>query len=428
MIDLANLVDTLASAGELLVTETAAQVVLVDVRAQDAARILALVLELGWDVRAENGAAEEVAADFDAAFAPFRFTIQKPMVHGRQRLLTLVGFDQWLGGTPSGLVQVARSAAPFETGAFRVGNWSDVAEFEPAQKAKSPRSLVREVSQTRSVPDDIRPWLVSDSISPEWDDVVFCRWRLSSVLPLLRSVAAEVDAGKSVCFAGSARLWMDEPNSVADPSEGRFGILQRLVAWVYESPSETETRFRLLNLEFGRLGRSGRVDVDGVLEYAPVALEGARMAFQYSLAKVSADSVKALADLRKSLSEETARLSDAVRQIVNAVSGAIFIGIGLVAARFVTDTPSVALILMGLVLAGYVGIVIYSGYKYLKIQREMRVVWRERLYGYISQSDYKAMILDNAAKAEDQFFFTSWLGGALTLGIVIMLIVTVALR
>jgi uncharacterized integral membrane protein len=217
---------------------------------------------------------------------------------------------------------------------------------------------------------------------------------------------------------------MAEPDGQGEAlSAARFLALQKAVSWVYESKSEAETRFRLMNYEFGRLGRSGRAILDNVADYAPIALESAKLAFQYSLAKVSSESAKALADLRKSLSEETGRLSEMVRQIINAVSGAVFIGIGLVAARISTDTPPIALLIMGLVVSGYVALIIYSGIKQIQFQREMRTVWRERLYGYISNEDYKKMVLTPAGKAEDQFYTSAIIGGIIAFLIVVALVV-----
>lgn len=426
MIALAEQLDALAANERLFVTEADEEVVLARVQAEIAQDLLGQFRNLGWRVRIENNANEEVLGELDAAFGPFRMTATKPSMPGRLRFLTRVGFRRWLSNTPNGMVQVASAGAPFETAAFRVGGWGDEEMFEPAQRAKSPRELVRETQQERVVPTDVRPWLISERVKPDWDDPVFMEWRSLSGLQLLRSIAAEVRAGQQFCFSGNAQLCVSEPRISFELAENTFFNLQKIVSWVYENPSETETRFRLVNYEFGRLGRSGSVDVSGVLEYVPIAYESARLAFQYSLAKVSSESAKALADLRKSLSEETSRLSDMVRQIIAAVSGALFVGIGLVAARFSTNTDPYALLAMGFVLAGYVGLVIFSGHKNLNLQRSMRTVWRNRLYGYISNDDYKAMILDAAGKSEAQFYIAARIGGAITALIVLSLLIAVA--
>lgn len=425
VIELADRINALAAGDALFITETGETVVLVGVAADVAAEILASVLALGWNVRVENGAAEEVDGEIDQAFGPYRFVISKPVIADRVRLLTLAGFKEWLSQTPVGLVQVATARSPFETEAFRLGSWDDSERFEAGARTKSPRTLVREINRERVVVEDIRPWICRDAPVPDRDDSVFHCWHSIAVLHNVRAIASEVHAGRELCFSGSAQLWVSEPDEEARAllPDARFISLQRAVSWVYENKSEAETRFRLINYEFGRLGRSGRATINNVAEYAPIALESAKLAFQYSLAKVSSESAKALADLRKSLSEETGRLSEMVRQIVNAVSGAVFIGIGLVAARVTTDTPPLALLVMGLVVSGYVSLVIYSGIKQIKFQREMRTVWRDRLYGYISNEDYKKMVLIPAGKAEEQFHQSAIAGGVIAALIMVSLLV-----
>lgn len=427
MINLAEALDELAGAERVFLTESPAEIVVAQADAGIADDILGRVRALGWQVRVENAATEEVLAALDPAFEPFRITITKPVVEGRTRLLTLSGFSDWLSGNPSGIVQVARCSAPFITGLFRVDDWLGHADFEPAQRSKSPRLLVRETQQQRVVPDDVRAWLSEEASAPDWDEPTFRIWARKATLACLMSVATEVNAGADLTFRGTAQLTIQQPDPAYVPTERQFWHLQRTVSWVYENPSETETRFRLINYELGRLGRSANVAIQDVLEYVGIALESAKLAFQYSLAKISSDTAKSLSDLRKSLSEETARLSEIVRQVTTAVSGTIFIGIGLVAARFSTDTPPIALFVMGLVLCGYVGLIIYSGYKQITYQREMRIVWRERLYGYISNDDYKRMILDPAGKSESQFHSAALIGGAVTLIIFLAIILSVSL-
>lgn len=424
MIDLAELLDAHSAAQEIFLTETPAEIILAQVSADVAREVLGRVRALGWAVRVENAAAEMID-ELNPAFAPFRFTITKPDFPGRTRILTLTGFSQWLRIEPLGLVQVARSQAPFETGSFRIGDWADVETFEPAQRAKSPRSLVREMQQQRVVPDDIRPWIISETLQPEWNDPTFQAWVEISTVQCLRSLATEVNAGSGFTFRGNAQLTVQEPEDDFRPPLNFFGNLQRAVRWVYENPSETETRFRLMNFEFGRLGRSPSVCINDVLDYSAVALESARLAFQYSLSKVSSESARALSDLRKSLSEETSRLSEMIRQVITAVSSAVFIGIGLIAARFSTNTPKLALVVMGFVLCGYVTLVIWSGHKHIKMQQEMRMTWRERLYGYISNNDYKKMILDPAGKAENHFHCSAYIGGGVTAAIAIAILIAV---
>ncbi|WP_426035881.1 hypothetical protein [Brevundimonas sp. DC300-4] len=426
MIELANRLDALVLQDDLFVVETPETVALSGASAEIAQEIAAHLLRLGWQCQVEDNANEIVMGALDAAFEPYRLHAAKPVTPGRIRFLTIAGFKDWLSREPAGLTQVVANLSPFSTGAFRLGDWADMGEHQIAPPTKSPRSLVRETSEQRVTPVDIRPWILTVGETPDWDDPTFRVWRRQASRECLRALASEVDSGLEFRFMGSACLRVtDTAPDEGDISPASFTALQLLTRWVYESESDAETRFRLVNHEFARLGRTGRSTFKEVLDYAEIALEGARLAFQYNLAQVSADSAKALSDLRKSLSDETGRLAEMVRQLIGAVAGAIFAGIGLIAARITTETPAPALLTMGVVLGGYITFIILNGYRQIALQRELRLEWQKRLYSYISNEDYRRMVLNPAGKAEGHFTAAAWGGGVITALVLVALCLAV---
>ena len=141
------------------------------------------------------------------------------------------------------------------------------------------------------------------------------------------------------------------------------------------------------------------------------AWESAQIAYQMALADTSRDTLKVLGDLRKAISDETAKLSDQARQLATSVAGALATGLGLVAARIaVKASPGVVAAIM-VVVAIYVAAVIISGWQFIVLQRNLRQAWQPRLYRFLPDGEYKRMVTDPAQRAERAFSYTAWLGG-----------------
>jgi hypothetical protein len=161
---------------------------------------------------------------------------------------------------------------------------------------------------------------------------------------------------------------------------------------------------------------TARTDVGTVLSACAVqALEGARLAFQMGLEDLSRDTLKSLADLRKGLGDDAAKLADSTRQLAGSVAGSLVLGLGLVAAKLGTTAPKALIIVLALVLAGYVAAVIVSNLQFVLLQRSIRKEWRGRLYRFLTSEDYQRMVLKPAYQAEQSTFIAMGIGGVLAL-------------
>ncbi len=125
-----------------------------------------------------------------------------------------------------------------------------------------------------------------------------------------------------------------------------------------------------------------------------------------------------MSDLRKAVSDEATKLSDTTRQLATAVAGALFGGIALIVARLTVPTPgaplSVAIALIGIVLALYVAAMIVTGWTFMKLQGDLRSEWRSRLYRFVPESDYQALVETPAKSAEDGFKTAAWISIVMT--------------
>lgn len=386
--------------------------------------IFATCLRLGWACSAfdqEHTPTEpdNIVEDFE----PFRVTIQKPH-HPDTTLdiLTSAGLLQWLDkGHDAKHWRIAGLSKPLCTQLRIYTNWttqevtSTATSLTVSPVTKSPRALVRESGSLQIVPGDIRSWLLLDYSQFDLDEPSHKIWGAKAFDALVHSLANEIDAeSNSLVFKGPPKLILQPPNTTENTIQA-FGIdaflnLQAAANWVYENSREAEIKHSLLATEIARSGRD-----NGSADYylkanLSVALESAKIAYQMSLSDLGKDTLKSLGDLRKAITEETAKATDATRQTITAVSGALAVGVGLVAARLSTNINPWLISMVMLIATGYIGMIVYSGWSFISLQRELRRDWQPKLYRFLPQDEYKKMVAIPTQKSERVFKCSAVIG------------------
>lgn len=428
LLALANLLDELASNGEAFLTEGEYKLSVSDLGAKVTKEIYVLCKNLGWDCSIfdmeSNAVLEE---DINTDFEPFRLSITKP---GRcsetLEILTLKGFLEWLeSGHSKTRWRVAPLAKAFSTQGRLIMAWNDDLPFNTSEPLKSPRSLVKETGNIRSVESDIRPWLMLDGQQLDFSEKIHVCWAAKAAAILAACLSNEIDSeNQSLVFKGPPKLILSICSFEKIQSEITFDFFQKIhsaAIWVYEESRQAEIRHNLLSSEFSRSGRENTSTIDYFKENIESALEGAKIAYQMSLSDLGKDTLKSLGDLRKAITEETAKSIDATRQVVAAVAAALAVGIGLVAARLSTDINPWLVIVIMTVTFGYVSMVAYSGWGFIKLQRDLRSEWRTKLYRFLPANEYKKMVEDPTSHAEKIFKISSFVGGiaVLVMGIAV---------
>lgn len=427
-IPFAEAIDALVAAGRAFATESEGSLTVSGLDTQDAAALRAQAAALGWPHelfdREQQPWSPGQAPEPD--FAPFRLAVRKPAAPAdRLRLLTDAAFADWLErGHPARHWEVARLQGTIVTQA-RVHTPWDVAATPPETPAtRSPRALVREYGARRSVPEDVRPWLASPLSPGLFATPTVQVWARAAAAALALALADEIDAHDgSLRFRGPPRLRLAAPPRDWDVAgtlgHAGFHALQEAMRWVFGSEREAEMRHILLATELARSGTDSD-DTPGFLQaHLAGALEGAQIAYQVTLADASRDTLRLLADLRKTVTEETGRLSDLSRQLMASVASALALGVGLVAARVMASaSPLLVAAVMAVALA-YVLVVIVSGFHFIALQRQLRVEWQPRLYRFLSQQEYARMVSGPVARAERAFLWTSLLGGGAVLALAV---------
>ncbi|MNC00007.1 hypothetical protein D3C75_473190 [compost metagenome] len=278
------------------------------------------------------------------------------------------------------------------------------------------------------VPSDIRPWLLLDQSQFDLDDPFHKIWGVKAFDALVHTLANEIDPeNHSLIFKGPPKLILQPPQSTAITIQ-EFGIdaflhLQTAAHWVYENSREAEVKHSLLATEIARSGRENGLAVDYLKANLSTALESAKIAYQMSLSDLGKDTLKSLGDLRKAITEETAKATDATRQTITAVSGALAVGVGLVAARLSTDINPWLISMVMLIATGYIGMIVYSGWSFISLQRALRDDWQPKLYRFLPRDEYNKMVAAPAKKSEQVFKYSAMLG----MGAVILMFVGVSI-
>lgn len=429
--ELAEALDVWALEGRALITEHTGDIVVGKLSATDALELVRNLEAVGWNHSIEDGSQAVVTKDqLDDDYEPFRITAEKPLVaEGRDHILTNVGLKDWLGRPPaSSIVEVSRLDVGFETLSVKFTTREFSGSFEPEVLSSDPRTVVKENGHVRVVPADVSSWILRPGSCADITDSTVKVWADAAAVNLATSLANEVEGSKVVLLKGSpVTRYEVVSDMVGSMGADGFKFLQSCAHWVFSVPKEMETRHILLTAELARSAPSTDDLPSLYRNSGQAALEGAKIAFEMGLHKISADTLKALADLRKAVSDEAAKLGDTTRQLAAAVSGALFGGIALIVARLTMATSNLnvaaGVLLIGIVLATYVCATIWTGSMFVKIQRDLRDQWRNRLYRFLPEDEYQKMVTGPAQKAEIAFCTASWISGVLAISLLIAVIV-----
>lgn len=142
---------------------------------------------------------------------------------------------------------------------------------------------------------------------------------------------------------------------------------------------------------------------------------------QMSISEIRKDTLKSLGDLRKAVTEETSKATDATRQAVAALASSFTAGLGLFVARVATEINASLIVIAMTIAFGYALLSVISGRKFFSIQRGLRDEWLPMPYRFLSVDEFRKMVAHPIRDAETLFNRVSCCGlvmlGAATFGI-----------
>lgn len=427
---LAESLDDWSLQGRALITETPTDVVVGGLSVDDARALVEQLKALAWPHSIEDGTGAPVGHDdIEPDLDPYRVKATKPpVIAGHETVLTNAGLIDWLSRHPAQpVLEVCRLDHAFDTLAVRFAPWGDTQEFVPETLNVDPRSMVKEIGALRKVPGDLSTAMLRPGQQIDLANSSTIAWANYAAYSLAISLCNEFEQPNTLMYKGPpiARYNASDRVGSAIGHKG-FEALQDCARWVFSLAREAETRHILLTAELSRFRPTSDEASDLLSLAASPALEGAKIAHELGLNKISSESLKALSDLRKAVSDEAAKLSDSTRQLAGAVTGALYGGIGLIAARLTMAESNAivagAVLLIGAVLFTYVAVTVASGQQFVALQRDLREQWRDRLYRFLPEPEYKKLVTQPAEKAEAAFQKSArislWLAAALLTAVV----------
>ncbi|MBX8603425.1 hypothetical protein K5D40_14445 [Pseudomonas cichorii] len=429
---LANLLNDLSRKRQALITEGNAALIVSDLTADAARSIAQAASAAAWSITLYDSAGGEAEIEEgDEAFGPFRAELLKPLpeAHDQTAVLyvaTEAGFRTFLEkGHSASRWHVLGLLKSFNTRARTYADWGVEALYMESQATKSPRLLVKESADVRTVPEDVRHWLLADGHELDEADPLHIVWAAQAFDALSRCFANEIDAtGSKLSFRGPPKLNLTLPkaaNSAPQITLNDFKVVQDAAVWVFDNAREAEVKHILLSAEIARSGRADGEALQYFRENLAAALDCGKIAYQMAVSEITKDTLKSLGDLRKAVTEETSKATDATRQAIAAISTALTVGLGLIAARLTLQINPYLISLVMAVAFGYTTLNVMSGRKFINIQRQLRQDWQSKLYRFLSESEYKKMVGDPIEQAESFFYRISCQGltmlGAAAVGI-----------
>lgn len=288
------------------------------------------------------------------------------------------------------IAQLTGSEA-FSTHRTSYQSWTVESEtsYLPSEPFANPRKLCVDLSGSVSVVDDIRPWIVRER--PSIDSRAYQAWIPIATRTLLAALANQVsfDAvdGYSYHFSGPPK------RSVSLSDAEAVLLFQRLhdgAEWVFVAGRDADVRHLLLASEWARSHSK-----NDARDLGADALESAQSAYNAHVSSGSKETLKALAELRKSVIEESQKASQRAQDLAGSLWKDLAIASIPLLVKVVPGAAehgsqklvAAAALVAALFLLFSFGIQIYINSRYFAHQSESRVFWRRALTAVLSPNE-----------------------------------------
>ena len=297
---------------------------------------------------------------------------------------------------------LAFDSVRFETLAFNVAQWvADPIDVEPRSGTSdvNPRRYVRCQATDFMAPRSIAPWMCK--VPPVKAGVAWHLWQSVMAVMIARSLPNELYKDVEVTRV----ILSGQPPRSLDfgsfPKDGpNYDLLQEAAKWVYLEGSDIEVRHTFFSAELAREWPSQLTFCEGITGKAVQGLESAKLLYKAHLRSGSKDTLKSLADLRKTLADEVQKMMQQAKDLSSGVWKDVSIAIGVVAIRLALDSTKIATSAKAfsaiyIVVAIYILVSYYislaTNSRFLEIVNNSRSSWRNKLYGFLEDADYTAL-------------------------------------
>ena len=266
-------------------------------------------VEVGGDVTSDQG------------FDPEReisITIVKPKI---QRVACFF-FQDSLAGYFMGTIEAVTLyvadlplECTFQARGLEIKPWTHDQELvaPPSPEVINPLKFVADFVPTREVPQDLSPWLLLSS--PAQISQAFESWRMISARKIMSGLVSNALADNTVVWLQISgppifRIRADDPLLIDS-----WEMLTRIAHWVFLSGLDVEARHILFSGELTRADRPGQI-FSTTLERA---FDAAQVAYEAHVQSSSRETLKALAELRKVVIDETQKVAQRTQEMTSGV-------------------------------------------------------------------------------------------------------------
>ncbi|WP_413731474.1 hypothetical protein [Sodalis sp. RH20] len=303
----------------------------------------------------------------------------------------------------------------FSTLTFEALPWIDKPSedsnfFEEKKEHSRVRSYVKNYESHNLAPSCVEPWILN---SLEIENEAFETWKALSCLLLVKCLPDELFYNEDgIEIAGLSgrpprKLVIDKNNldiSIYDD-------LQETIKWIYLQGNEIELKHTFLASELAREWPANIDFYSGLSRKLPLALESASLLYKAHIRSSSKETIKTLADLRKTLSEDVQKIVQQTRDISNNIWKDIAIVMGAVIFKYtinIAKSPdlnniySFIFLTLGIYMIMSFSLTIYINKKFTNLLEKNRKAWRGKLYGFLDDNDYQTLAngpIEDAIKA-----------------------------
>jgi hypothetical protein len=371
-----------------------------------------------------------ITAALDEVHGSIRLIIDKPnsntvfFAYSCHGLAALLGSVEHVAQARN--VYVAELMDSFSTEICIYAPWSG-AHTEEGDRSRtdnipSPRRIIKDVAGG-IVPVSIGGFLLATA--PLTTSRPYLTWQHEACKQMLRCLVNEVwrTNGDEVVVLTGPRTRRVSAGLTELSTADLFLVATDCARWVFASGRDIEVRHTLFTYELAREWSDAETLASAFSTKAPRALDAAKTSFHAHIRETSKDTLKALGDLRKTLSEEVTKVVQQTRELLSTMWRDFAFAATAVAARIalsVAEKPAAASpAVSGLIastavfLAFSLCMTLKSNARFMAIATESRKSWRDKLYGFLPPDDLKRLADDPVQQSESEYKTArSWVIGA----------------
>jgi hypothetical protein len=286
----------------------------------------------------------------------------------------------------------------FTTYRSRYQAWTvdPVPDFAPSETLPDPRRTSNDLTKDKVVPADIRCWLIQ--AKPVVSSAAYRCWAKLAARHLLAALANQVHIGDT----GTVYQFSGPPTRKVQISDDEVvGLHDRLnegATWVFaDGARDADTRHLLLATEWARSHVIG-----GPAGLGLGSLDSAQAAYSAYVKSGSKETLKAIAELRKTVTDEAQKATQKAQDMTSALWKDLAVATTPFVIKVLPDagkTPN--LWIAGFFAVGAavfllfsIQVQLYLNRRYLASQAKARLVWSTRLNLVLSQDEVREISND----------------------------------